>query len=104
MLSRHTIEAYLHFLLRHRLLVSAFVAVLTIGLAASAWYRMHVFPNFLDLYPPGHPYIKLYQQYRSMFGTANTVVFVVEVKNGTIFDNPETVQKVERITLALLHD
>ncbi len=29
---------------------------------------------------------------------------VVEVKNGTIFDDPETVQKVDRITLALLHD
>src|SRR5207237_14648 len=40
----------------------------------------------------------------SAVGTANTVLIVVEVKNGTIFDDPETVQKVDRITLALLHD
>src|SRR4030095_5870438 len=39
-----------------------------------------------------------------MFGTANTVVMVVEVKNGTIYDDPATVQKVERITLDLLHE
>src|SRR5437763_16381569 len=39
-----------------------------------------------------------------MFGTANTVLSVVEVKVGNIFDGPETVQKVDRITLALLHD
>ncbi len=104
MLSRRTIEAYLFFLLRHRILVSMAVAVITVGLALFMWFRMHVFTNFFDLYPKNHPYIRLYQQYRSMFGTANTVLIVVEVKNGTIFDDPETVQKVDRITLALLHD
>src|SRR5438876_4773671 len=104
MLSRRTIEAYLFFLLRHRILVSMVVAVVTVGLAWSMWFRMHVFPNFFDLYPRNHPYIRLYQQYRSMFGTANTVLIVVEVKKGTIFDDPATVQKVDRITLALLHD
>src|SRR5438093_1470629 len=104
MLSRRTIEAYLFFLLRHRALVSLVVAAITVYLALFMWFRMHVFTNFFDLYPRNHPYIQLYQQYRSMFGTANTVLIVVEVKNGTIFDDPETVQKVDRITLALLHD
>src|SRR5215831_7266801 len=104
MLSRKTIEAYLFFLLRHRLAVSAVVALITLVLGGFMWVRMHIFTNFFDLYPPGHPYIKLYTQYRSMFGTANTLLLVVEVKNGTIFDDPETVQKVDRITVALLHD
>src|SRR5881409_262530 len=104
MLPRRTIEAYLFFLLRHRALGSLVVAAITVGLALFMWFRMHVFTNFFDLYPRNHPYIQLYQQYRSMFGTANTVLIVVEVKNGTIFDDPETVQKVDRITLALLHD
>src|SRR5256885_8244324 len=66
--------------------------------------RMHVSTTFFALSPPGHPYIKLYTQYRSMFGTANTLLLVVEVKDGTIFDDPATVQKVDRITVALLHD
>jgi predicted RND superfamily exporter protein len=104
MLSRKTIEAYLFFLLRHKLLVSLVVAVITAGLAVCMWTKMHIFTNFFDLYPPNHPYIRLYQQYRNMFGTANTVVFVVEVQKGTIYDDPATVQKVERITLDLLHE
>src|SRR5437764_1009627 len=104
MLSRKTIEAYLFFLLRHRLAVSLVVAAITFALGGFMWTRMHIFTNFFDLYPPGHPYIKLYTQYRSMFGTANTLLLVVEVKNGTIFDDPATVQKVDRITVALLHD
>ena len=104
MLSRKTIEAYLFFLLRHKLLVSVVVGIITAGLAVCMYSKMHIFTNFFDLYPPNHPYIRLYQQYRSMFGTANQVVMVVEVQNGTIYDDPATVQKVERITLELLHD
>src|SRR5213080_670847 len=104
MFSRKTIEAYLFFLLRHRLAASLVVAAATVVLAAFMVARMHIFTSFFDLYPPNHPYIKLYTQYRGMFGTANTLLLVVETKNGTIFDDPETVQKVDRITLALLHD
>src|SRR6266403_1291901 len=104
MFSRKTIEAYLFFLLRHRLAASLVVAVATVGLFFCMWFRMHVFTNFFDLYPPNHPYIKLYTQYRNMFGTANTLLLGVEVKNGTIFDAPATVQKVDRITVELLHD
>src|SRR5712692_6134808 len=104
MLSRKTIEAYLFFLLRHRPAASLVVAATTVVLAVFMVARMHIFTNFFDLYPPGHPYVKLYTQYRSMFGTANTLLLVVETQKGTIFDDPATVQKVERITLALLHD
>src|SRR2546428_3856321 len=104
MFARKTIEAYLFFLVRHRRAASLRVAAATVVLAAFMVARMHIFTNFFDLYPPGHPYIKLYTQYRSMFGTANTLLLVVEVKNGTIFDDPATVQKVDRITVALLHD
>src|SRR5437764_14949549 len=104
MFSRKTIEAYLFFLLRHRLAASLVVAAATVVLAAFMAARMHVFTNFFDLYPPNHPYIKLYTQYRSMFGTANTLLLVVETQKGTIFDDPATVQQVERITLPPLHD
>src|ERR1700740_579822 len=104
MFSRKTIEAYLFFLLRHRLAASLALACPPVVRAGFMVARMHVFTNFFDLYPPGHPYIKLYTQYRSMFGTANTLLLVIETQNGTIFDDPATVQKVDRITLALLHE
>ena len=98
------IEAYLFFLLRRRVAVTVVIAVISLALTWSMFQYTKVFTNFFDLYPPDHPYIKLYTQYRNMFGTANTVLVVVETPNGTIFDDPETVQKVERITLGLLHD
>src|SRR3990172_4258849 len=101
---RRYIESYLFFLLRQRIAVSVVTAALTMALGLLAYTKTRVFTNFFDLYPPGHPYIELYQQYRGMFGTANTVLVVIEVKHGTIFDDPKTVQKVERITLEMLHD
>jgi predicted RND superfamily exporter protein len=104
MLSRKTIEAYLFFLLRHKVTVSVVVALLTAFLAWVTHTRLVVQPDFASMYPPNHPYIKLYNEYRNMFGTAFTVQIVVETKHGTIFDDPATVQKVDRITVELLHD
>jgi len=104
MLSRKSIEAYLFFLLRHKVAVALVVALLTAALSVVTWTRMQVRPDFESLYPRNHPYIQLYRAYRNMFGTAFTVQIVVESNTGTIFDSPRTVQIVDRITLALLHE
>jgi len=104
MLSRKTIETYLFFLLRHKIPVAVVIALMTGFLAWITHTRLVVQPDFQSLYPPNHPYIQLYNAYRNMFGTAFTVQIVVEVKDGTIFDDPATVQKVDRITVELLHD
>ena len=104
MLPKRLIERYLTFLLRRRVPISI---VIMVGTLFFVWFtatRLTIFTNFFDLYPPRHPYIQLYTKYRSMFGTANALVMVVEVKHGTIFDNPETIAKVNRITLDLLHN
>jgi predicted RND superfamily exporter protein len=102
-LPKRLIERYLRFLLRRRVPVSIAIAVGTIFFVWLTLTRLTIFTNFFDLYPPRHPYIELYTKYRSMFGTANTLVIVLEVKHGTIFDSPETIAKVQRITLGLLH-
>ena len=75
-----------------------------LGYSMTTAFGLWLFTNFFDLYPPGHPYIRLYTQYREMFGTANVVLITLEVKDGDIFSSPETIRKVDRITLALLHD
>jgi len=103
-LPKWLIERYLRFLLRHRVPVSVAIAVGTVFFAWLAATRLTIFTNFFDLYPPRHPYIELYTKYRAMFGTANTLVIVLEAKHGTIFDSPETIAKVHRITLGLLHE
>jgi predicted RND superfamily exporter protein len=101
MLSGQLVKAYLQFLLRHRLAIAIVLGLSTLAFSA---YTPRIFTNFFDLYPPRHPYIQLYNQYRGMFGTANTLLMVLEVDQGTIFDDPETIRKVDRITLALLHE
>src|SRR5262249_32614233 len=104
MLPRRYIEKYLFFLLRYRWPVLGAVTVLTAYFVYFMVAKMAIFTNFFDLYPPNHPYIQLYTKYREMFGTANVVLIVVEVKDGDIYSTPETIQKVDRITLDLLHN
>ena len=75
------------------------IAATTVYFIYFMMYHMAIFTNFFDLYPPNHPYIRLYTKYREMFGTANVVLLTVEVKDGDILTTPETIQKVDRITL-----
>ncbi|HXG21184.1 MAG TPA: MMPL family transporter, partial [Methylomirabilota bacterium] len=100
MLPRSWMEAYINFLLRFRVIVIAIVAIVTLYLGYYAM-QMRVYTNFFDLYPPNHPYIQLYQQYRRMFGTANVLMMMIECKQGDIF-NVDTVNKINFATLKVV--
>ena len=104
MLPRRYIERYLLFLLRNRgpliVMIGAATVYFLYALAAHAAVRT----NFFDLYPPNHPYIRLYRKYRHAFGTANLVQIVVRVKHGDLFASPDSIRKVDRITLDLLRE
>jgi predicted RND superfamily exporter protein len=102
MLPKGWIEGYLHFLLRRRIGVSVVVGLATLFFVWFTATQLTIFTSFFDLMPPNHPYIQLYIKYRSMFGTANQLVMVMEAKNGTIFDDPRIIEKVDRITVDLL--
>ncbi|MBU4009605.1 MAG: MMPL family transporter, partial [Proteobacteria bacterium] len=64
-------------------------------------FSLKIHTDFFDLYPPKHEYIELYKQYRKMFGTANVMTMVLEVKNGDIY-NVETIKKIDRITREIM--
>jgi len=100
MLPRSWMEAYIKFLLKYRwpVLISLTVVTLVLGYQAA---KMRVSTNFFDLYPPGPPYIQLYQQYRRMFGTANVLLMAIKAKEGDIF-NIETINKINWATLQAL--
>jgi predicted RND superfamily exporter protein len=100
MLPRSWMEAYLRFLLKFRHPVLIFLTLTTFALGYYA-VEMRVYTNFFDLYPPGHPYIQLYRQYRRMFGTANVLVMGIETKEGDIF-NLDTIHKLNWATLQML--
>ncbi len=100
MLPRKWMEAYVRFLLRHRwpvLMLSALVTVF-LGYELS---NTKIQMNFLDFYPPAHPYTQLARKHVRMFGSANVLVTSVEVKDGDIF-NVETLNKIDRLTLAIM--
>jgi predicted RND superfamily exporter protein len=96
MIPQRWIEAYLRFLLRYRGVVTIFVTLLTLFFAYNLKnIRLHT--DFFDFFPPRHPYIRFYNEFRKMFGTANIMSVIVEVKKGDIY-NPATLQKIDRIT------
>ena len=100
MLPRSWMEAYLHFLLKFRWSILFALTLMTLFLGWHSW-NMRVYTNFFDLYPPSHPYIQLYQEYRRMFGTANVLVMAIETKKGDIF-NVDTINKLNWATLQVL--
>lgn len=97
---RHLTQQYLYFLLRHRLGVCILITLGTLFLGYQATH-LRVHTDFFNLYPPGHPYIQLYQQYRQMFGTANVLQIVLEVKDGDIY-TIDTIKKIDGLTRALI--
>lgn len=100
MLPRSWMAAYINFLIKFRIPVLIVVTAVTLFLG---WHlrNMQVYTNFFDLYPPGHPYIQLYQQYRKMFGTANVLMIMVERKGDDIF-NVETINKINKATIQVM--
>jgi hypothetical protein len=101
MFPQRWIEAYLHFLLRYRRSVAVVVALMTLFFAfALRNTRLHT--DFFDFYPRRHPYIQFYNEFRKMFGTANIMNVILEVKQGDIY-NPATLQKLDRITKFMIN-
>lgn len=94
------VERYVAFILRHRLGMLLAIGLVTAFFGYKA-YHLRIATDFFTLYPPKHPYIQLYNEYRQMFGSANVLVAAVEVKEGDIY-NLETIAKIDRITKYLM--
>jgi uncharacterized protein len=100
MLPRRWMEAYIRFLLSYRWPVLVLALAVTLFLASQLVHTT-VQMNFLDLYPPSHPYLQLYKKHARMFGSSNVLVVAVEVTEGDIF-TVETLNKIDRLTTALM--
>lgn len=75
------------------------VTVLTLIFASFA-LRLHLETRFDELLPQNHPFIKVHNQYATTFGGANTLMLMLEVKEGTIF-TIETLTKIFEMTQRL---
>ena len=94
------VERYVAFILRHRFAALLLISMITVFFGYHA-YRLRIATDFISFYPPKHPYIQLYNQYRDMFGSANVLAIAVEVKEGDIY-NWQTINKIDRITQEML--
>jgi predicted RND superfamily exporter protein len=59
--------------------------------------RIEISTYFPDLLPQNHPYIKVHNQIRNIFGGSNQLVVMVQVRSGDIF-NSTTLEKIKYIT------
>ena len=63
-------------------------------------FKAEVYTSFNDLLPQNHPFIKVHNMIRDIFGGANQVLIMVQVRDGDIF-NTKTLEKVKWITQEL---
>ena len=75
------------------------VSIITLIFAIFA-LRLDMVTRFDELLPQNHPFVKVHNQYAPMFGGANTVRIMLEVKDGTIFTK-ETLGKIFEMTQRL---
>src|SRR5215204_4742945 len=75
------------------------ISIVTLIFALFA-VQLRLETRFDELLPQKHPFIKVHSQYAPTFGGANTLMLMLEVKEGTIFTK-ETLTKVFEMTQRL---
>lgn len=88
--------------LKYRYWVMAGMIVLTLFFAQEIFFKLKIETNFFELYPPKHQYIKLYKEFRKMFGSANVMTIVLKRTDGKDIYNPVTMRKLDELTQGVL--
>lgn len=89
-------ERYVRFLVSKRVIMFSVVLILTLFfLWETLQIRMRT--NFFELYPPRHPFIKVYREFRKLFGTANVILIVLETDDKDIY-TVDFIKKVDEVT------
>ena len=83
------------FILKHRRSIGILLLLIT---AFMAWNAAHVraATRFESLFPSAHPNVKLYQQYERRYGGAQTLVLLMRVRRGDVF-NRDTLRKIVEV-------
>ncbi len=94
------LEKFSQLCMDYRKTVLTVVLILTAILAFFA-QRIEVKTIFEDLQPATHPYIKVHERFKGTFGGTNIITFMIEAKEGNIFQMP-VLEKIQKITKGLL--
>ena len=87
------------FVVRNRVVLLAVIGIITL-LFLYQFSKVSIKTRFADLLPQKHPYIQVHNKIRNIFGGANQVLIMVQVRQGDIF-NRETLEKVKWISTEL---
>jgi hypothetical protein len=93
------LKSFAAFLVRNRIPVLAGIFLVTAFFLFQA-SKISIKTDFNDLLPQKHPFIKVHNKIRDIFGGANQVLIMVQVRKGDIF-NSDTLGKVQWITREL---
>jgi len=87
------------FVLARRKPLAAILLAITLVMLYGAT-RVPIATRFEDFFPSNNPNVILYRQYRRHYGGAQTLVLMLRVKNGDIF-NYKTLQTIQDVTRAV---
>jgi len=90
------------FQLKHRVSLLLIMLAVTCLASYSLITRLEVKTNFFEIYPPSHEYIKLYKDFRGMFGSANVLTIILEREGEGDIYNPDSLRKINELTLGVL--
>lgn len=93
------IAAFNSAVLRFRFPILLLLSLTTAFMACSA-SRVRFESTGTDLFPATHPYVATFHRYSDVFGNANRVAIMIEVKDGTVFSRA-ALQKIQNVTRAL---
>ena len=83
------------FILRYRAIIGISLLLIT-GIFGYYASRLTIGTSFIDFFPKGHPYVKLYHNYER-YGGAQRLTLMVQVKHGDIY-NYKTLRKIQDMT------
>ena len=92
-------KRFAEFVMQRRLLFLSLILLITVFFCYELT-KLKVYTSFVDLLPQSHPYVKVHNNIRQIFGGANQVLIMVQVRKGDIF-NQDTLEKVKWITREL---
>ncbi|MGH7907485.1 MAG: efflux RND transporter permease subunit [Candidatus Binataceae bacterium] len=87
------------YILRNRRPIGALLILITLFMCYWA-VRVPIGTRFDNFLPARHPDVVLYKKYRRSYGRAQTLVLMLRVKKGDIF-NFETLRKIQALTFAV---
>ena len=87
---------FARFVVHQRIAILALIGLLTVFFLYECT-RLTMKTDFNNLLPQKHPFIKVHNMIRGIFGGANQVLIMVQVRDGDVF-NQKTLEKVQWIT------